>query len=137
MSEGLARRHRGRILTSLMLLLLAVGVVPLLGTSYNLYSRSRESLEYDQKIIQLDKARSLSQQVSIYVQSLRSQVAAIARTLEVGVVNGTLPRIKDSKSLERYVGGVSPFWYVSVVNPEDGRGPGAGFQLQDAPIIGA
>jgi HD-GYP domain-containing protein (c-di-GMP phosphodiesterase class II) len=137
MSEGLARRHRGRILTSLMLLLFAVGVVPLLGTSYNLYSRSRESLEYDQKVIQLDKARGLSHQVAIYVQSLVSHVAAVARTLEVGAASGALPRIRDSKSLERYVTGDVPFLYVSVVDVRDGRGPGAGFQLQERPIIAA
>jgi len=90
MSEGkVPRRHHGRILTSLMLLLFAVGVVPLLGTSWNLVRQSRESLEYDQKVIQLDKARSLSQQIAIYVQSLRSHVAAIARTLEVGGASGT------------------------------------------------
>jgi HD-GYP domain-containing protein (c-di-GMP phosphodiesterase class II) len=139
MSEGLARRHRGRILTSLMLLLFAVGVVPLLGTSYNLVSQSRESLEYDQKVIQLDKARSLSQQIAIYVQSLRSHVAAIARTLEVGAASGALPRIRDSKELERYVTGDTPFLYVSVVDARDGRGPGAGFQLQlqERPIMAA
>ena len=137
MSEGLAPRHRGRILTSLMLLLLAVGVVPLLGTSYNLVSKAQETLKVDQEVIQLDKARGLSQQVSLYVQSLRSQVEAIARTLEVGVVNGKLPRI-NSKSLERYVGGDSPFWYLGVFDPEEGRGQAAtGFDLQDASIFAA
>jgi len=137
MSEVLARRHRGRILTSLMLLLLAVGVVPLLGTSYNLYSQSRESLKLDQDLIQLDKARSLSQQISIYVQSLVFHVAAVARTLEVGAASGSLPRIRDSKALERYVTGDSPFLYVSVVDANDGRGPGAGFQLQERAIMAA
>ena len=137
MSEGLPRRHRGRILTSLMLLLFAVGVVPLLGTSYNLVTRAQEALELDQKVIQLDKARSLSQQISIYVQSLRSHVAAIARTLEVGAASGALPRPRDSKALERYVGAESPFLYVSVVDARDGRGPGAGFQLQEPAIIAA
>ncbi len=137
MSEGLARRHRGRILTSLMLLLFAVGVVPLLGTSYNLVSKAQESLKVDQEVIQLDKARGLSQQVSLYVQSLRSQVEAIARTLEVGVVNGKLPRI-NSKALERYVGGDSNFWYLGVFDPEEGRGQAAtGFDLQDASIFAA
>jgi HD-GYP domain-containing protein (c-di-GMP phosphodiesterase class II) len=139
MSEGLARRHRGRILTSLMLLLFAVGVVPLLGTSYNLVSQARESLESDQNIIQLDKARSLSQQIATYVQSLRSHVSAIARTLEVGAASGSLPRIRDSKELQRYVTGDGPFLYVSVVDARDGRGPGAGFplHLQERPIFAA
>ena len=73
--------RRGRILVSLLFLLFAVGVVPLLWTSYKLVSRSRDILELDQKSIQLDKARSLSQQVSTYLKSLEAQVTAIARTL--------------------------------------------------------
>src|SRR4029434_3580432 len=102
MSARLAQKPRGRILISLMLLLLAVGVVPLLATSYNLVSISQDSLETDQKLIQLDSAARPSQQVGIDVQSLRSQVVAIARTLEIGAVGGVLPKIRDSKSLERY-----------------------------------
>jgi HD-GYP domain-containing protein (c-di-GMP phosphodiesterase class II) len=136
MSERLTRRHRGRILTSLILLLFAVGVVPLLGTSYYLVSKAQESLKVDQEVIQLDKARGLAQQVSLYVQSLRSQVGTIARTLEVGVVNGRLPRI-NSQSLRLYVGGDNPFWYLGVFNPEEGRLQWAGFDLQDPAIIGA
>ncbi|PYQ45057.1 MAG: hypothetical protein DMF77_05490, partial [Acidobacteria bacterium] len=66
-------RRRGRILHSLLLLLFAVGVVPLVATSFYLVSKSREILELDQKSIQLDKARSLSQQVSTYLKSLQSQ----------------------------------------------------------------
>ena len=38
------RRRRGRILVYLLALLFAVGVVPLLWTSYKLVSTSRESL---------------------------------------------------------------------------------------------
>jgi len=139
MTEVLARRHRGRILNALMLLLFVVGVVPLLWTSWHLYSKAKESLKSDVDIIQLDKARSLSQQIKIYIQGLRSQVAAVARTLEVGAASGALPKIRDSKSLERYVTGDSPFLYVSVVDARDGRGPGAGFplHLQERPIFSA
>ena len=99
------RRRRGRILVSLLLLLLGVGVVPLVATSYHLVSRSREILELDQKAMQLDKARSLSQQVSVYVKSLQSQVAAIARTLEVDVApsafSARVARIRDDDDLRR------------------------------------
>ena len=66
------RRRRGRILVSLLALLFVVGVVPLLFTSWNLVAKSRESLELDQKALQLDKARSLSQQVAIYAESLHA-----------------------------------------------------------------
>jgi hypothetical protein len=65
-------RRRGTILVSLLLLLFVVGVVPLLWTSYTLVSRSKEILQLDQKAMQLDKARSLSQQVAVYSQSLQA-----------------------------------------------------------------
>jgi HD-GYP domain-containing protein (c-di-GMP phosphodiesterase class II) len=112
--------RRGRILVSLLALLFAVGVVPLLWTSYKLVSRSREILELDQKTSQLDKARSLSQQVAVYLGSLRSQIAAIARTLEVDAAPGQfadrVARIRESKTLERFMGGNSPLYSVSIVD---------------------
>ena len=102
------RRRRGRILISLLALLFAVGVVPLLWTSYRLVSSSRDSLENNQREMQIDKARILAAQVALYVESLRPQVVTIARTLEVEA--GTVPfgervaRIRDQKALERYLG---------------------------------
>src|SRR5262245_60624752 len=114
------RRRRGRILISLLALLLLVGVVPLLGTSYNLVSQSREDLEFNQRATQLGMARGLAQQIATYVDSLHSLVVAIARTMEIET--GNLPfsarvtRIGEQKDLERYLGENSHFNYVSVVD---------------------
>jgi len=114
-----------------------VGVVPLVATSFHLVSKSREILELDQKGIQLDKARSLSQQVSTYLKSLQSQTVAIARTLEVDTPRdqfaAKVARIREVDGLKRYVEGTSNFVSVSVV---DVRGSGArsGVQLNE-PII--
>ncbi len=132
------RRRRGRILVSLLLLLLGVGVVPLVATSYRLVSRSREILELDQKAMQLDKARSLSQQVSVYVKSLQSQVVAIARTLEVDVAPSAfaarVARIRDDDALRRYVEDpTSRFHYVSVVDASS-TGARSGVQLSEPAI---
>ena len=132
------RRRRGRILVSLLLLLLGVGVVPLVATSYRLVSRSREILELDQKAMQLDKARSLSQQVNVYVKSLQSQVVAIARTLEVDVAPSAfaarVARIRDDDGLRRYVEDAnSRFHYVSVVDAS-GSGARSGVQLSEPAI---
>ena len=77
------RKRRGRILYSLLALLFLVAVVPLLGTSWYLVSRARGDLELDQKAMLLDKARSLSQQIAIYAESVESRIKVIARTLEV------------------------------------------------------
>jgi HD-GYP domain-containing protein (c-di-GMP phosphodiesterase class II) len=134
----LPRRRRGRILVSLLLLLLGVGVVPLVATSYYLVSKSREILEDDQKVMQLDKARSLSQQVSVYVKSLQSQVVAIARTLEVDVAPSAfaarVARIRDDDGLRRYVEDAnSRFHYVSVVDASS-TGARSGVQLSEPAI---
>jgi HD-GYP domain-containing protein (c-di-GMP phosphodiesterase class II) len=122
----------------LLLLLLGVGVVPLVATSYHLVSRSREILELDQKATQLDKARSLSQQVSVYVKSLQSQVVAIARTLEVDVAPSAfaarVARIRDDDGLRRYVEDAnSRFHYVSVVDASS-TGARSGVQLSEPAI---
>lgn len=132
-------RHRGRILTSLLALLFGVGVVPLLVTSFALTSRSRDILELDQKASQLDKARSLSQQVAVFVGSLQSQMQAIARTLELdadvsaGDFATRVERIRQTKALNRYLDDVSPFAYISVV-AASGSGVRYGTQLPD-PVI--
>ena len=131
------RRRRGRILVTLLVLLFAVGVVPLLWTSNKLVNRSKEILELDQKSIQLDKARSLSQQVATYLKSLQAQVIAIARTLEVDVRAGEFPgrvaRIRAEEGLQRYVDGNSPFVYVSVLDAS-GSGARSGVQLLEPAI---
>ena len=132
------RSRRGRILFSLLLLLFGVGVVPLVATAYHLVSRSREILELDQKALQLDKARSLSQQVAVYVGNLRDQIDTIARTLEVeaavGPFSDRVARIREAKALERYVGGASPLNSISIVDTT-GAGARSGIQLNE-PAIG-
>jgi HD-GYP domain-containing protein (c-di-GMP phosphodiesterase class II) len=99
--------RRGRILVSLLLLLFGVGVLPLVGTSWQLVSENREGLQLSQKELQSGKARALSQQVSIYVRSLSGQVAAIARTLEVEAEGRPLAhriaRIREQGSLARFI----------------------------------
>lgn len=130
-------KRRGSILVSLLLLLFVVGIVPLLWTSLTLVARSREILELDQKSIQLDKARSLSQQVAVYARSLQSQITAIARTLEVGTApeqfTARVNHIREAKALERYVGGSSPFYSISIADAT-GSGARSGAQLPEPAI---
>jgi HD-GYP domain-containing protein (c-di-GMP phosphodiesterase class II) len=126
--------RRSRILYSILGLLFVVGVVPLVWTSYRLYNTSRLSIESNQKEWQLDKARLISSQVSIYVDSLRTQVTAIARTLEVdaGATSFAerLKRIREGKALERYLRGRSAsLVFVSVVDTS-GNGAQSGLDLR-------
>ena len=138
MAEGAPRQRRGRILFAILGLLLAVGVLPLVYTSFDLVSRSRQSIEGTQQEWQLDKARLISTQVAIYVESLRSQVGAIARTLEMDAGPGGFParvaRIGADKSLERYLQASAKLVYVSVVDPT-GVGAQSGLALQDARLL--
>ncbi|HWX25667.1 MAG TPA: HD domain-containing phosphohydrolase, partial [Vicinamibacteria bacterium] len=100
-------------------------------------SRSQEILELDQKALQQDSAKSLSQQVAVYVRSLQSQVTTIARTLEVTIPKGKfkerLADIGKTRSLERYVGGTSPFYTMSVVDTSC-SGERSGVQLPEPEI---
>jgi HD-GYP domain-containing protein (c-di-GMP phosphodiesterase class II) len=136
-APGTRPRRRGRILTRLLALLFAVGVVPLLLTSYVLVSRSREILELDQKALQQDSAKSLSSQVAVYMKSLQSQVTTIARTLEVTIPPGKfherVAEIGKTRALERYVGGTSPFYYISIVDAQC-SGERSGVQLPEPAI---
>src|SRR5918994_249400 len=130
-----AGKRRGRILISLLLLLFGVGVIPLVATAFRLVSQSREILELDQKAMQLDKARSLSEQVANYVLGLQTQIMAIARTLEVepGDFSMRVARIRQANALERYVGGAMPLNYISVVDTT-GAGARSGIQIPEPAI---
>jgi len=131
------RQRRGTILFSLLFLLFFVGVVPLVFTSWTLVGRSREILELDQKALQHDKARSLSQQVAVYLQSLRAHLTAVARTLEVEAGGETFParvaRIREAKALERYVGEGSRFYSFSIADAQ-GSGARSGAQIPEPAI---
>ncbi len=138
MAQAAPRQRRGRILFAILGLLLAVGVLPLVYTSWDLVSRSRQSIEGTQQEWQLDKARLISTQVAIFVESLRSQVAAIARTLEMGATPESfatrVARIREERSLERYLQGSNKLVYVSVVDPT-GVGAQSGLALQDVRLV--
>jgi len=126
--------RRGRILYSILVLLFAVGVVPLVWTSYRLYSTSRLSIESNQKEWQLDKARLISTQVTIYVDGLRTQVAAIARTLELDAGSTSfaarLARITEQRALDRYLKSSARLVYVTVPDATTATGPWSGLDLR-------
>ena len=137
MAEKSPPNRRGRILFSILGLLLGVGVLPLVWTSYRLYTTSRESLEVSLKETQIAKAKTLASQAELYVSSVHSQIVTIARTLEVDA--GRIPfaervtRIREPKALEPYLQGDESkrLAYLSVVDTE-GIGAQSGLLLQDA-----
>jgi len=134
------RRRRGRILYSILALLLGVGVLPLVWTSYQLVARGRETVESNQKEWQLDKGRLISTQIAIYVDSLRKQVLSIASTFGMGAGGSEsfadrIARIRQDRSLESYLRNqTNNLVYLSVVDVE-GNGPQSGLALQDARLV--
>jgi len=132
-------KRRGRILVSLLLLLLLVSVLPLLWTSHQLVEESRSMLKLDQMQLQQDKARALAQQIAEYLSNVRGRVQTVAKTLELdldatGTVFGLkLRHIRETRALERFVSDDSPIYYIGVVDTS-GNGPGAGPQLLEPAI---
>jgi HD-GYP domain-containing protein (c-di-GMP phosphodiesterase class II) len=134
------RPRRGRILFSILALLLAVGVVPLIYVSWDLVSRSRQSIETTQQEWQLDKGQLISKQVAIYVAGLRANVLSIARSLEMDVTGdgfaARIARISEDKSLVRFQqSSAESIVYLSVADADTGRGPWAGLVLQEPRLV--
>ena len=80
MAEKSPPHRRGRILFSILGLLLGVGVLPLVWTSNRLVSKSREDLEVSLKETQIAKAKTLASQAELYVSGTHLQIVTIART---------------------------------------------------------
>ena len=135
MAEPSAPQLRGRILYSILALMLGVGVLPLVWTSTRLVSKSREDLEVSLKETQIAKAKTLASQAQLFVSSAHSQIVTIARTLEVDAGRTPfaerLQRIREQNALVPYLSGDEKrLVYLSVVDTA-GVGAQAGLDLQD------
>ncbi len=137
MAPQAAPRRRGRILVSVLLLLLVVGPLPLLATAYIVVTRYRETLEFNEKRHQLDASTSLSEHVWSYVHGLDAQLVAIAHGLESdagpGGLAARIARIRESKSLDPFLSGEPNFYSISVVD-RSGSGTRSGQQLPDPAV---
>ena len=76
-------RRRGKILYSLMGVMLAAGLVPLVLMTIWIFGRNRDALEASERLLQIDQTRSIAQQARLYLQSMHAQISAIAETLEL------------------------------------------------------
>jgi HD-GYP domain-containing protein (c-di-GMP phosphodiesterase class II) len=141
MAEKSPPHRRGRILFSILGLLLGVGVLPLVWTSNRLVSQSRENLQVSLKETQIAKAKTLASQAELYVSSAHLQIVTIARTLEVDA--GRMPfadrlkRIREQNALVPFLGSDQTrrlLVYLSVVDTE-GVGAQSGLALQDQKLV--
>ena len=103
--EWMPRARKDRNDAHILQALFSIGVVPLLWTSYRLVTSSRDSLELTQREMQQDKARGLSSQVGLYVESLRDQVAVVSRTLEIDADRQPFSALVASCLTNRTMGG--------------------------------
>ncbi len=87
-SETPVRRRRGRILLSLLAVLVVVALVPLATVAWKLIDINRDALTTAQQEYQLLLASSIAREVDIRVQSLRDRVSGIAQTLGSSALDG-------------------------------------------------
>ncbi len=104
------RVRRSSIVLTVLALLVFVGLVPLVLMGWKVSSSLAEDLEANQKEIQLDKAKTLEQEISRYVQGhfdrLETMATAVAH-LAAPVAEGERPVDEHAfrELLEEYVGG--------------------------------
>jgi hypothetical protein len=128
-------RRSGKILYSLIGLMLLTGLLPLLMTAVWLVRRNREALEASERLLQLDQTRSIAQQARLYLQSMHNQLEAIAKTFEIGAN----PQAVHSRILS-----VTPEALLDFIEEDrvraitvfdrEGRFVTAGYTLDDAAI---
>jgi len=128
-------KRRGKILYSLIALMLLAGLVPLVLTTAWIMSSSRDALESSERLLQLDQTRSIAQQSRLYLQSMHNQIAAIAETFEIASdPRAVSQRIRsvESESLLNFVE-EDRVLSISVFDP-DLNGVFAGYSLDDPTI---
>ncbi|MGH9321987.1 MAG: HD domain-containing phosphohydrolase [Vicinamibacteria bacterium] len=128
-------KSRGKILYSLIGLMLLSGLLPLLLTSVWLVRRNREALEASERLLQLDQTRSIAQQARLYLQSMHNQLEAIAKTFEIG---------SDPRAVRSRIATVTPEALLDFIEEDrvraitvfdrDGRFVTAGYTLDDPAI---
>ncbi|HEY7818462.1 MAG TPA: HD domain-containing phosphohydrolase, partial [Vicinamibacteria bacterium] len=127
--------RRGKILYSLLGLLLLTGLLPLLLTSVWLVRRNREALEASERLLQLDQTRSIAQQARLYLQSMHNQLEAIAKTFEIGSDRGTVRSRISSVTPEALLDFIEEDRVRAItVFDREGRFVTAGYTLDDAAI---
>ncbi len=128
-------KRSGKILYSLIGLMLLTGLLPLLLTAVWLVRRNREALEASERLLQLDQTRSIAQQARLYLQSMHNQLEAIAKTFEIG---------SDPRAVRTRLQSVTPEALLDFIEEDrvrgitvfdrEGRFVTAGYTLDDPEI---
>ncbi len=128
-------KRRGKILYSLIAVMLAAGLVPLVLMTIWLFGRNREALEASERLLQIDQTRSIAQQARLYLQSMHDQISAIAETFEIA---------SDPGAVQARIATVTPQALLDFVEEDrvrsitvfdrEGRFVNAGYTLDDQAI---
>lgn len=128
-------RRRGKILYSLIGLMLLSGLLPLLLTSVWLVRRNREALEASERLLQLDQTRSIAQQARLYLQAMHNQLEAIAETFEIGPDPQAVRSRLTSVTPEALIGFLEEDRVRAItIFDKEGRFKNAGYALDDPGI---
>lgn len=136
-----ARRRvprRGKIVYSLLLLMLLAGLAPLLLTSARLIETNRDALATQEKLLQLDQTRSIAQQARLYLQSMHNQIVAIAQTFEIGgdprAVTERIRAVSSGQELMKFINEGNRILSITVYDRQE-QGGFAGYPLEERTVL--
>ncbi|MEW6365482.1 MAG: HD domain-containing phosphohydrolase [Acidobacteriota bacterium] len=84
LKETISTQFKSKILYSLLAILLTVAIVPLLLYGWKSIEINRETLQTNLQEFQLNIARSISNEVILYLDALQNQIGVLAKAIEIG-----------------------------------------------------
>lgn len=121
-------QKRSKIVYTLLAFMLLAATAPLVVSSWKLISINKSALTSDQKIIQLQTGHQLATEISIYLQSCRSQIEAIKRSLPIHNLPLDFNNERTKHLLEEHVKASENLFFLRVVNAS-GKGIRAGYEF--------
>lgn len=128
---------RGKILYSLILLMLLAVLVPLLLTSNRLIDANRDVLSTTEQLTQLDQTRSIAHQARIYLQAMYSQILSIAQTFALeGDPRAVASQVSSALTSQLLIDYINEESHIEAITIYDRRDQfnNAGISLQDAVV---
>ncbi len=136
--DAISQRFDSKILYSLLAILTVIATVPLLLYGWKSIELNRDTLQTNLREFQLNLARSISNEVSLYVDSIQNQVALFARVMEIG---GAASDFNSSfRDLRKGEGGLAKLisdggnFYSVRVYDATGKWTEAGYSIEDRNI---
>jgi putative nucleotidyltransferase with HDIG domain len=80
---AVSARRRGKLIFSILAILLAMALLPLLIVSWRLVAINRETLSANQRALQLQLAQAKAREIELFTSSCYGRAAGLARALEL------------------------------------------------------